>query len=249
MLRRPPVGRARGPGDPGPARQLGCSRHQVRPSVQRLVPAGQRVRAGRRSSSSWSSRSGPCGRTTSISTSSTAARTRCSRRRAVGDAAPKRSPRGQDPPSRHLRRQEERQYPGREPRRPRSAPRPCRWSTTASSATAENEILPSCLRQNLGVLPRVPLASGFLSGKYTSGSHFASTDCRAPVAERSGAASTSPSRPHQVKREVPAGRADGPVGPGLVPAASGGDLRHPRLQERRAGPIQRPGRRPAQCGG
>ena len=41
---------------------------------------------------------------------------------------------------------------------------------------AEKEILPSCLRQNLGVLARVPLASGFLSGKYTSQSHFSSTD-------------------------------------------------------------------------
>ena len=33
--------------------------------------------------------------------------------------------------------------------------------------SAEQEIIPSCRRQDLGVLARVPLASGFLSGKYT----------------------------------------------------------------------------------
>ncbi len=44
---------------------------------------------------------------------------------------------------------------------------------------AENEILPSCVRQDLGVLARVPLASGFLSGKYSTGSRFSKTDVRA----------------------------------------------------------------------
>jgi len=44
---------------------------------------------------------------------------------------------------------------------------------------AENEILPSCMRQDLGVLARVPLASGFLSGKYSTGSRFSKTDVRA----------------------------------------------------------------------
>lgn len=34
----------------------------------------------------------------------------------------------------------------------------------------EEYVLGSCARQNLGVLARVPLASGFLSGKYTSAS-------------------------------------------------------------------------------
>ncbi len=36
----------------------------------------------------------------------------------------------------------------------------------------EEEVLPSCRRQNLGVLARVPLASGFLSGKYQPGHKF-----------------------------------------------------------------------------
>ncbi len=37
---------------------------------------------------------------------------------------------------------------------------------------AEAEVLPSCQAQNLGVLSRVPLASGLLSGKYRSGDTF-----------------------------------------------------------------------------
>ncbi|GAB6926548.1 aldo/keto reductase [Paenibacillus sp. JCM 10914] len=36
----------------------------------------------------------------------------------------------------------------------------------------EAEVLPSCMEQDLGVLARVPLASGFLSGKYKPGTVF-----------------------------------------------------------------------------
>ena len=42
----------------------------------------------------------------------------------------------------------------------------------------EEKIFPSCRQQNLGVLARVPLASGFLSGKYKPGATFAATDVR-----------------------------------------------------------------------
>lgn len=42
----------------------------------------------------------------------------------------------------------------------------------------EAEVFPSCLEQNLGVLARVPLASGFLSGKYKPGTTFDSSDVR-----------------------------------------------------------------------
>jgi aryl-alcohol dehydrogenase-like predicted oxidoreductase len=42
----------------------------------------------------------------------------------------------------------------------------------------EKEVFPSCVEQNLGVLARVPLASGFLSGKYKPGSQFAANDVR-----------------------------------------------------------------------
>ncbi len=46
----------------------------------------------------------------------------------------------------------------------------------------------------------------------------------------------------------PRRRADGSVGPGLVPPASGGVVRHPRLQECRAGPVQCPSGRSAERG-
>lgn len=40
----------------------------------------------------------------------------------------------------------------------------------------ENRVFPSCREQNLGVLARVPLASGFLSGKYKPGDEFTDED-------------------------------------------------------------------------
>jgi aryl-alcohol dehydrogenase-like predicted oxidoreductase len=42
----------------------------------------------------------------------------------------------------------------------------------------EAEVFPSCIRQDLGVLARVPLASGFLSGKYKPGTKFPENDVR-----------------------------------------------------------------------
>ncbi|AZN41851.1 aldo/keto reductase [Paenibacillus albus] len=42
----------------------------------------------------------------------------------------------------------------------------------------EQEVFPSCIRQDLGVLARVPLASGYLSGKYKPGAVFDPTDVR-----------------------------------------------------------------------
>ena len=43
----------------------------------------------------------------------------------------------------------------------------------------EEEIFPACIEQDLGVLARVPLASGLLSGKYKKGTVFADNDVRA----------------------------------------------------------------------
>jgi aryl-alcohol dehydrogenase-like predicted oxidoreductase len=40
-------------------------------------------------------------------------------------------------------------------------------------------VLPACRRLNLGVFSRVPLASGFLSGKYKPGATFKPGDVRA----------------------------------------------------------------------
>ncbi|MHC4535032.1 MAG: aldo/keto reductase [Planctomycetota bacterium] len=42
----------------------------------------------------------------------------------------------------------------------------------------EEQVFDSCIRQNLGVLARVPLASGFLSGKYNKSSKFTKSDVR-----------------------------------------------------------------------
>ena len=42
----------------------------------------------------------------------------------------------------------------------------------------EETVFPLCEQQNLGVLARVPLASGLLSGKYTRGVQFPSNDIR-----------------------------------------------------------------------
>lgn len=42
----------------------------------------------------------------------------------------------------------------------------------------EDRVFESCERQNLGVLARVPLASGYLSGKYKPGAEFAANDVR-----------------------------------------------------------------------
>jgi aryl-alcohol dehydrogenase-like predicted oxidoreductase len=42
----------------------------------------------------------------------------------------------------------------------------------------EAEVLPACQRDGLGVLARVPLASGFLSGKYQPGAKFPASDVR-----------------------------------------------------------------------
>jgi len=43
----------------------------------------------------------------------------------------------------------------------------------------ESEVLPACKALNLGVLARVPLASGLLSGKYKPGHKFTGTNVRA----------------------------------------------------------------------
>lgn len=49
----------------------------------------------------------------------------------------------------------------------------------AINSKAADAVLPSCQRQDLGVLARVPLASGFLSGKYQPGAQFPADDVRA----------------------------------------------------------------------
>lgn len=49
----------------------------------------------------------------------------------------------------------------------------------------EEKVLPACIELNLGVLARVPLASGYLSGKYKPGANFTSTDVRSHHEQKS----------------------------------------------------------------
>lgn len=68
----------------------------------------------------------------------------------------------------------------------------------------EPQALPSCQRQNLGVLARVPLASGFLSGKYKPGAKFADADVRSRWND--GDIETKIAQVQEIQRtEVPAG--------------------------------------------
>ena len=69
----------------------------------------------------------------------------------------------------------------------------------------EERVFPSCLEQNLGVLARVPLASGYLSGKYKPGSVFDNQD---DVRSRENAAAREKKleQAQQIQRdEVPEG--------------------------------------------
>ena len=69
---------------------------------------------------------------------------------------------------------------------------------------AEAAILPLCLKQKLGVLARVPLASGFLSGKYTRDAQFASTDVRA-VWQSEQERRSMIEQVEEIRKEVPEG--------------------------------------------
>jgi aryl-alcohol dehydrogenase-like predicted oxidoreductase len=68
----------------------------------------------------------------------------------------------------------------------------------------EERVFPSCRKQNLGALARVPLASGFLSGKYRPGATFPAGDVREAWMKRDRDATLA-----EVQRiaaaEVPAG--------------------------------------------
>jgi aryl-alcohol dehydrogenase-like predicted oxidoreductase len=68
----------------------------------------------------------------------------------------------------------------------------------------EELYFPHARRQNLGILARVPLASGFLSGKYQPGAAFPANDWRSTFeAEKMGKDLAEVERIHQT--EVPAG--------------------------------------------
>jgi aryl-alcohol dehydrogenase-like predicted oxidoreductase len=96
----------------------------------------------------------------------------------------------------------------------------------------EESTFPICIEQDLGVLARVPLASGLLSGKYQPGHQFPQGDTRST---RDQAAIDEKLREVQriSKEEVPKG-----VG-GLVPEAPGGHGGDPGREVGRAGGSER----------
>jgi myo-inositol catabolism protein IolS len=68
----------------------------------------------------------------------------------------------------------------------------------------EEKIFDSCIQQNLGVLARVPLASGFLSGKYSKDSKFPGTDVRSSWQDQDEWQETF-QEVERFKKEVPKG--------------------------------------------
>ena len=86
----------------------------------------------------------------------------------------------------------------------------------------EEQVFPSSIEQDLGVLARVPLASGFLSGKYRPGAAFT-----APDDVRS---SFSPQRIEEMLREVEEiERSEVPPGVPMAAWALAWCLQHPAV--------------------
>ncbi len=71
-------------------------------------------------------------------------------------------------------------------------------------STAEEVVFPACTRDGLGVLARVPLASGFLTGKYSPGITFPEGDYRGTLG-REKLDSMAEEAARIKEREVPAG--------------------------------------------
>jgi myo-inositol catabolism protein IolS len=85
----------------------------------------------------------------------------------------------------------------------------------------EEQMFDSCLRQDLGVLARVPLASGFLSGKYGKDATFAKSDVRnvwGDVAEH-----------HEIVEKVATLRSEAPDGVPMAQWALAWCLQHPAV--------------------
>jgi aryl-alcohol dehydrogenase-like predicted oxidoreductase len=84
----------------------------------------------------------------------------------------------------------------------------------------EEQIFDSCIRQNLGVLARVPLASGFLSGKYNRDAKFASGDVRS---------SWQDDEMSELAEEVAGVKSEVPQGTPMAQWALAWCLRHPAV--------------------
>lgn len=84
----------------------------------------------------------------------------------------------------------------------------------------EEQIFDSCIRQNLGVLARVPLASGFLSGKYSKGAKFTGGDVRS---------SWQDDEMNELVEEVARVKSEVPQGTSMAQWALAWCLRHPAV--------------------
>ncbi len=85
----------------------------------------------------------------------------------------------------------------------------------------EGRVFPSCIEQDLGVLARVPLASGYLSGKYKPGARFADNDVRGGA---------KPEQRDERLREVEAiARTEVPRGVNMATWALAWCLQHPAV--------------------
>jgi aryl-alcohol dehydrogenase-like predicted oxidoreductase len=85
----------------------------------------------------------------------------------------------------------------------------------------EEKIFDSCIRQDLGVLARVPLASGFLSGKYGKEATFTDTDVRSVW--------QSEDEKRQIVEEVAKLRSEVPEGVPMAQWALAWCLQHPAV--------------------
>ena len=117
------------------------------------------------------------------------------------------------------------------PRTPRS--RLLQGSTTARPPAGDARFS-YCMEQDIGVLARVPLASGFRAAN-TRPAPIRPNDFRASKSSRDRRELREVER--LAREEVPAGV---PMAQwaGVVPPAPGGQCRHSRMQERRAGQEQ-----------
>ena len=101
----------------------------------------------------------------------------------------------------------------------------------------EKDVFETCIRQDLGVLARVPLASGYLTGKYKPGGRVRGQRGARQVAQGGRARRQAPRGPGDQGRRVRGGSGlgrdvNGDVGAGVVPKAPRRHERHSRRQER-----------------
>ena len=116
------------------------------------------------------------------------------------------------------------------------------------------QFFPAAKAKQIGILARVPLASGLLTGKMTRQTKFAPDDHRS--FNREGQAfdkgetfsgvpyDTALDAVDELKKICPPECPAGPIRPPLDPHVRRGELRHPRPQDPQAGRQQRRRRRP-----